>query len=174
MLREDKNAGFARSGLPGLARRRFMARGHEGPEAYGPRAYARLLDEQARRPVELLRAGRRAWWAFQGRIWWEDEGYAAEEVMALALERERRRRRRLEQARDLMELDAAPPTARAPIPEEVRRHVFRRDGGRCARCGRAELLQFDHLIPVALGGATTPENLQLLCAPCNREKGSSL
>jgi hypothetical protein len=173
MLREDKNAGFARRGLPGLARRRFTARGHEAAEAYGPRAYARLLDEQQRRPVALLTAGRRTWWAFKGRIWWEDEGYGAEDVMALALERERRRRQRVERARDLMRSDGS-PTGRAAIPEAVRRAVFRRDGGRCARCGRAELLQFDHVIPVALGGASTVENLQLLCAPCNREKGASL
>jgi 5-methylcytosine-specific restriction endonuclease McrA len=63
---------------------------------------------------------------------------------------------------------------REGIPEEVRREVFRRDGGRCARCGSDELLQFDHVIPVALGGASTEANLQLLCAPCNREKGADL
>ena len=56
----------------------------------------------------------------------------------------------------------------------MRRQVFRRDGGRCVACGGDELLQFDHVIPVALGGSSTPENLQLLCAPCNREKGADL
>ena len=60
------------------------------------------------------------------------------------------------------------------LPEDVRREVFRRDGGRCVACGSDELLQFDHVIPVAMGGASTPENLQLLCAPCNRDKGASL
>jgi 5-methylcytosine-specific restriction endonuclease McrA len=30
------------------------------------------------------------------------------------------------------------------------------------------------VIPVALGGASTAANLQVLCAPCNREKGASL
>jgi 5-methylcytosine-specific restriction endonuclease McrA len=30
------------------------------------------------------------------------------------------------------------------------------------------------VIPVALGGASTPGNLQLLCAPCNRDKGAAL
>ena len=50
----------------------------------------------------------------------------------------------------------------------------KRRGGRCAACGGDELLQFDHVIPVALGGSSTPENLQLLCAPCNREKGAGL
>jgi anti-anti-sigma factor len=35
-------------------------------------------------------------------------------------------------------------------------------------------LQYDHVIPVALGGATTTGNLQLLCADCNRKKGADL
>ena len=30
------------------------------------------------------------------------------------------------------------------------------------------------MIPVTLGGASTADNLQLLCAPCNREKGVAL
>jgi 5-methylcytosine-specific restriction endonuclease McrA len=34
-------------------------------------------------------------------------------------------------------------------------------------------LQYDHVLPVALGGATTVPNLQLLCAGCNRSKSDS-
>ena len=66
------------------------------------------------------------------------------------------------------------PGSRRGIPEDVRRTVFRRDGGRCVKCGRAELIQFDHIIPVALGGSSTPENLQVLCAKCNREKAANI
>ena len=32
----------------------------------------------------------------------------------------------------------------------------------------------DHIIPVALGGATSAQNPQLLCAGCNRKKGANL
>jgi hypothetical protein len=63
---------------------------------------------------------------------------------------------------------------REPIPREVRRAVFERDGGKCAHCGSNFDLQYDHVIPVALGGATTIGNLQLLCGDCNREKGADL
>jgi 5-methylcytosine-specific restriction endonuclease McrA len=56
----------------------------------------------------------------------------------------------------------------------VRRAVFERDGGRCVGCGAEFDLQYDHVIPVALGGASTAENLELLCAPCNRRKGATL
>ncbi|WP_093146758.1 HNH endonuclease [Saccharopolyspora antimicrobica] len=42
--------------------------------------------------------------------------------------------------------------------------VFERDGGRCVECGTDFEIQYDHVIPVALGGSSTEENLQLLCA----------
>lgn len=49
--------------------------------------------------------------------------------------------------------------------------VGRRDGFKCAACGSVDDLQLDHIEPVALGGETHPNNLQLLCKPCNIQKG---
>jgi len=63
---------------------------------------------------------------------------------------------------------------RSPIPTELRRVVFERDGGSCVECGGAFDLQYDHILPVAHGGATTLQNLQLLCADCNRRKSDSI
>lgn len=63
---------------------------------------------------------------------------------------------------------------RPPIPREVVDAVYRRDGGRCVYCGATENLQLDHIIPFSKGGASTVENLQLLCAKCNREKSDHI
>lgn len=63
---------------------------------------------------------------------------------------------------------------REAIPEQVRREVWRRDQGRCARCGCRERLEFDHIVPVSKGGGNTARNVELLCESCNRRKGSSV
>jgi hypothetical protein len=63
---------------------------------------------------------------------------------------------------------------RRPIPKEIRYAVFNRDGGRCVECGSNFDLHFDHVIPLAMGGGSTVENLQLLCADCNLRKGATL
>ena len=64
--------------------------------------------------------------------------------------------------------------ARRAIPIDIQREVWRRDQGRCARCGSQERLEFDHIIPFSMGGSSTTRNIQLLCEKCNRAKGGSL
>ena len=65
-------------------------------------------------------------------------------------------------------------TKRPPIPREVADAVYSRDQGRCVYCGSTENLQFDHIIPFSKGGATSLENLQLLCQKCNLEKSNKI
>lgn len=60
------------------------------------------------------------------------------------------------------------------VRQGVRAAVFKRDGGRCVDCGDTESLEFDHIIPHSKGGATSVENLQLLCRPCNRTKSNKI
>jgi holliday junction DNA helicase RuvB len=60
--------------------------------------------------------------------------------------------------------------ARHGIPPDVRREVWRRDGGKCVKCGSRERLEYDHIIPVTRGGSNTARNIELLCETCNRAK----
>jgi hypothetical protein len=55
------------------------------------------------------------------------------------------------------------------IPLTVKRAVWTRDLGRCthAGCGSKHKLQFDHIRPIAKGGATSISNLRLLCQTHN-------
>ncbi len=60
---------------------------------------------------------------------------------------------------------------RRVIPTAVKLEVWKRDGGRCSKCGATEDLHFDHIIPWSKGGSSsTPENIQLLCGKHNLEK----
>jgi hypothetical protein len=63
---------------------------------------------------------------------------------------------------------------RNSIPSEVRREVWRRDQGRCTKCGSRENLEYDHIIPVSKGGGNTARNIELLCQNCNRSKSNKI
>lgn len=63
-----------------------------------------------------------------------------------------------------------PSSSRKRITSEVRREVWRRDGGKCAKCGSRENLEYDHIIPITKGGSNTVRNIELLCEVCNRAK----
>jgi hypothetical protein len=57
------------------------------------------------------------------------------------------------------------------IPTSVKLEVWKRDGGKCVKCGTKEDLHFDHVIPWSKGGSsTTADNIQLLCGKHNIEK----
>lgn len=129
---------------------------------------------QATNPVHVWREGKRNFWLFLNDFYWDDDGLGAEDVKALVLQRKRRLEQKLQSARSLMRAEENGRPTRTPIPTELRRAVFERDGGRCVECGGSFDLQYDHILPVARGGATTIQNLQLLCADCNRSKSDSI
>ena len=172
MLREVKNGEFVRRG-----RRWRLAAGDRLLEpAWPARRLRALLRAQLEQPVALVREGRRCTWIFEDRFYWEDDELQARDVLALIRERERLARRRLERAHATLARDGGAPLAprRERIAVEVRRAVFERDGGRCVECGSDFDIQYDHVIPFSAGGAATAENLQVLCAACNKRKGDSL
>jgi ATP adenylyltransferase len=62
-----------------------------------------------------------------------------------------------------------------PVPDSLRYIVLRDGGGRCALCGATKKerpLDVDHIVPKSKGGKTSYDNLQVLCAKCNRSKGN--
>lgn len=69
---------------------------------------------------------------------------------------------------------AAKRVHRDVIPDKAKIYVWQRDQGRCVRCGTNENLEYDHIIPLSMGGSNTARNLQLLCAMCNRSKGAKI
>jgi 5-methylcytosine-specific restriction endonuclease McrA len=132
------------------------------------------LQTQTSEPVLMCCDGRRNLWQYLDGFWWDDEGLDAEDIKALVLQRKRQKERKLQSAHSLMRAEENGRPTRTHISEELRRAVFERDGGRCVECGGNFNIQYDHILPVAHGGATTLENLQLLCADCNRRKSDSI
>ncbi|HBE6259451.1 TPA: HNH endonuclease [Escherichia coli] len=67
---------------------------------------------------------------------------------------------------------------RKNIPEWVKNAVYHRDKGRCVVCKKDitrmvniyNIVNFDHIVPLAMFGLNDISNIQLLCAECNGEK----
>lgn len=104
------------------------------------------------------------------RVWSSRISLSSEQWLALV-------HRALDREKSLLERSIQPrsePTKTRVILPEVRREVWRRDKGTCVVCGSPERLEFDHIIPVSMGGSNTARNVQLLCEACNRGKGATL
>jgi len=63
------------------------------------------------------------------------------------------------------------------IPEQLRKVTIKRAGNCCEYCGLSQdgqeaTFHIDHIIPVASGGETVPENLALACVSCSLRKAA--
>lgn len=110
------------------------------------------------------------YWFYKEKIYWENDGLDPESVKALADARESKKQRKVE----FLKGPETKQKSRRYIDDDVKLAVWRRDNARCVKCGSNKDLEFDHIIPVSMGGSSTERNLQLLCERCNREKGADL
>lgn len=54
------------------------------------------------------------------------------------------------------------------IPSKVKFEVWKRDNGKCVKCGSEDNLHYDHILPYSKGGSSLlSENIQILCARHN-------
>ena len=154
---------------------------------FGRRGYERLCAE--RDEAGVARIGRKddrvMWWAkpdesaenddesveSEHGLYWATPEMSAEQVSLVIWGRRKRHGSQIDRLRKRHERDEVPaPARREHIDPDLQDEVWRRDEGRCVRCGSDEELQFDHVIPVSKGGGNTAENLQVMCGPCNRAK----
>jgi HNH endonuclease len=66
---------------------------------------------------------------------------------------------------------------RAQISRRTRNAIFKRDGFKCGECAiepGIDQLCIDHIVPVAAGGNSDPDNLRVLCRPCNTAKADKI
>jgi 5-methylcytosine-specific restriction endonuclease McrA len=139
--------------------------------------YRILLENQKSEPIGIMHdpASRKRWWMFRNDFYCEDEGYTAAAIKVLILDRIEQLEKKVSRAQArLTHNTISSSTLREPIPDDVKMFVWRRDGGKCVRCGNVVNLEYDHIIPIAKGGSNTARNIQLLCEKCNREKGANL
>lgn len=137
--------------------------------------FARFKAQQLEFPVRWARVGDRSYYEFQNKFYWDNDDLTPEQVHALLVTRLQAQQRRIERAESMVAMgEIRTPAARGHIPDDVKQLVWMRDGGRCRHCGATAELQFDHIIPIAMGGSCEAENLQVLCGPCNRRKSSGL
>lgn len=118
-----------------------------------------------------------SFWLIDGKLYLSnDQELSIDDAVALVNLEKNKRRLQIEKAHALQAMveNIDGKNKRGHISQDVRLEVWQRDGGRCVECSSQLKLEFDHIIPVAMGGSDTARNLQLLCEVCNRRKGASL
>jgi 5-methylcytosine-specific restriction endonuclease McrA len=67
-----------------------------------------------------------------------------------------------------VDVTASNDVSKRYISASLKQDIWREGGGKCARCGSRHAIEIDHVLPFALGGKTSKENLRLLCRSCNQ------
>jgi hypothetical protein len=117
-------------------------------------------------------------WIYKGILYRFTGGsYSEDQIRLLVFDEFDKERRKFEHLKTKFNFTEGNPEQlyqRPRIPEQVRVEVWRRDSGKCARCGSRENLEYDHIVPISKGGSNTARNIELLCEKCNRSKGANI
>jgi hypothetical protein len=119
-------------------------------------------------------------------VWHQLPNATFEQLFELALDelivhRDPQERQKRREQRASVSTRASGQAGNRYVPASARDRVFLRDGFRCTyvaadgrRCSATVALQVDHIRPIARGGASTTDNLRILCAQHNRLEGERL
>ena len=134
--------------------------------------YLSLLQKN---PVEIMSSSDQTYFWIDNSFYEADSSLTFEQAVALARESVLKKARKLQRAVEVTQTrELGTRLPREGISDVVKHHIWIRDKGRCVNCESPTELQYDHVIPLAMGGSNEPGNLQLLCAACNRRKGANL
>ena len=133
--------------------------------------YAGLVKQSDMEPVKFGR-----YYGFKGYYYSVEGHYTEEQIRLLLLEDFDKERSHFEKLKTRFDETWSNESnyERPRIPESVRIEVWRRDGGKCARCGSREKLEYDHIVPISKGGSNTARNIELLCERHNRSKSNNV
>lgn len=133
--------------------------------------YANLIKQSELEPVMIGKC-----YGFKGFYYSIKGHYADDEIRLLILEEFDKERKLFEKLKVKFDSSSSDNLQyeRPRIPENVRVEVWRRDGGKCARCDSREKLEYDHIVPISKGGSNTARNIELLCERHNRSKSNNV
>ena len=144
------------------------------------KSYVDCLERVNKEPCKIRKIGEGELlnsyeWVFKEYVYEVNGFYTDDEVRLLILEDFDQGRRYFEKLNiKFNEATTENAFERSRIPENVRVEVWRRDGGKCARCGSREKLEYDHIVPISRGGSNTARNIELLCEKHNRSKSNNV
>ncbi|MEK6754153.1 MAG: HNH endonuclease signature motif containing protein [Chloroflexota bacterium] len=138
--------------------------------------YIELLKQSDTQPLQFSKKNKKNNWLYKGFIYKVQGTYSDDQIRLLILEDFDKEREFFENLKE--KFDVSPSSNitydRPRIPENIRIEVWRRDSGKCARCGSREKLEYDHIVPISKGGSNTARNIELLCEKHNRSKSNNV
>jgi len=149
-------------------------------ELYSSYKFLNFFENQEKEPVIIFKKGDGEYLLFRNNLYFfnSNEPYSLDEKKLLIKENyfkhEKKFQKLQKEIRLYEKLESKNELLREPIPEEVKFTVWRRDRGKCVKCGSNNRLEFDHIIPFPKGGSSTERNIQILCEKCNREKSDKI